>query len=77
MGAATLELRGDELDKPSRAMVVADIYEALTADRPYRAGMPVEKALAILEQERGDKLDGDAIDAWRRRCRGASETGAL
>ena len=44
-------------------MVVADIYEALTADRPYRPGMPVDKALGILEQERGTKLDGRAIDA--------------
>ena len=57
------KLRGDELDTPSRAMVVADIYEALTADRPYRPGMPVDKALGILEQERGTKLDGRAIDA--------------
>ena len=72
------KLRGDELDKPSRAMVVADIYEALTADRPYRAGMPVEKALAILEQERGDKLDGDAIDALAEAVSGRErETGAL
>lgn len=53
----------DELDAPSRALVVADIYEALTADRPYRAGMPVEKALSILDKERGTKLDADAVDA--------------
>ncbi|MEP7384453.1 MAG: HD-GYP domain-containing protein, partial [Gemmatimonadota bacterium] len=39
------KLRGDELDPPSRALVVADIYEALTADRPYRAGMSIEHAL--------------------------------
>ncbi|MDP1857881.1 MAG: HD domain-containing phosphohydrolase [Gemmatimonadaceae bacterium] len=56
-------LTGDELDTPSRVMVVADIYEALTADRPYRAGMSREKALSILEKDRGTKLDGDAIDA--------------
>lgn len=59
------KLRGDELDAPARAMVVADIYEALTAHRPYRAGMPVEQALAILEKERGAKLDADAIDALK------------
>ena len=56
-------LAGDQLDLPSRAMVVADIYEALTADRPYRAGMSPENALSILEKDRGTKLDGDAIDA--------------
>lgn len=57
------KLGSDELDAPSRALVVADIYEALTADRPYRAGMSPEKALSILEKERGTKLDADAIDA--------------
>jgi len=57
------KLTGEDLDLPSRAMVVADIYEALTADRPYRAGMRPAEALAIIEQERGTKLDADAIDA--------------
>lgn len=64
------KLRGDELDLPSRAMVVADIYEALTADRPYRAGMPIDTALSILEKERGSKLDGAAIDALAEAVRG-------
>jgi HD-GYP domain-containing protein (c-di-GMP phosphodiesterase class II) len=56
-------LRGDELDVPSRALVVADIHEALTADRPYRAGMPVERALGIREADRGTRLDAAAVDA--------------
>jgi putative nucleotidyltransferase with HDIG domain len=56
-------LGSDELDAPSRALVVADIYEALTADRPYRAGMSPERALSILDKERGTKLDADAVDA--------------
>ncbi|MGQ0643683.1 MAG: HD-GYP domain-containing protein [Gemmatimonadaceae bacterium] len=53
----------DELDPMARALVVADIYEALTADRPYRAGMQSEEALRIIERERGAKLDASAIDA--------------
>ncbi|MEO6447180.1 MAG: HD domain-containing phosphohydrolase, partial [Gemmatimonadaceae bacterium] len=57
------KLRGDEMDLPSRTMVVADIYEALTADRPYRAGMSPREALAVLERERGTRLDANAIDA--------------
>ncbi|MGQ0646447.1 MAG: HD domain-containing phosphohydrolase [Gemmatimonadaceae bacterium] len=56
-------LDGGELDVPSRALAVADIYEALTADRPYREGMPVEGALSILEREKGARLDADAVDA--------------
>lgn len=57
------KLTGDDLDRPSRALVVADIYEALTATRPYRAGLSADTALAILEKERGTTLDADAIDA--------------
>jgi putative nucleotidyltransferase with HDIG domain len=71
------KLRGDELDAPSRAMVVADIYEALTANRPYRAGMPIEQALGILEKERGTKLDGASIDALAAGVRGKAEEEGL
>ncbi|MGH7718285.1 MAG: HD-GYP domain-containing protein [Gemmatimonadaceae bacterium] len=56
-------LTGDRLDRMARALVVADIYEALTADRPYRARMSAEQALAILERDRRSKLDPLAIDA--------------
>jgi HD-GYP domain-containing protein (c-di-GMP phosphodiesterase class II) len=56
-------LAGDALDPSERVLVVVDIYEALTADRPYRAGMPPEKAFGILEQDRGTKLCPRALDA--------------
>ncbi len=32
-------------------MAVVDIYDALVTDRPYRKGMPLEKAVEILKQE--------------------------
>ncbi|HYW49577.1 MAG TPA: HD domain-containing phosphohydrolase, partial [Gemmatimonadaceae bacterium] len=51
------------LDLPARILVVSDIFEALTADRPYRAGMPIEAALAILERDRDTRLDGRVLDA--------------
>ena len=56
-------VRGDQLDRPARVLAVADIYEALTADRPYRAGMAPEQALGILRKERGAQLCPDAVDA--------------
>ena len=54
---------GTELDLPSRILVVSDIYDALTSDRPYRTGMGEEKATQILESERGTKLCPIALDA--------------
>jgi putative nucleotidyltransferase with HDIG domain len=56
-------LRGQQLDLSARLLAVADIYEALTADRPYRAGMAHAAAIEILARERGSALDGDAVDA--------------
>jgi len=53
---------GDSLDLPARILVVSDIYDALTSDRPYRAGMTEEQASAILDRERGTKLCPRALD---------------
>ena len=47
---------GDSLDLLSRILAVADIYDALSRDRPYRLAMPKEKALNILNKESGGKL---------------------
>ena len=54
---------GDGIDLPARILVVCDIYDALTSDRPYRRGMSEEQASAILERERGTKLCPRALDA--------------
>jgi HD-GYP domain-containing protein (c-di-GMP phosphodiesterase class II) len=47
----------------ARIVAVADVWEALTADRPYRAAMPLDSALAIMREESGDHLAADAVDA--------------
>lgn len=47
----------------TRIISVADFFDALTADRPYRAAMPVEQALSIMACEVGDAIDGDCYDA--------------
>jgi HD-GYP domain-containing protein (c-di-GMP phosphodiesterase class II) len=53
------KLAGDAIPVQSRMMTIADIYDALTAgDRPYKRGLPSDRALAILETEAGHgKLD--------------------
>jgi HD-GYP domain-containing protein (c-di-GMP phosphodiesterase class II) len=43
-----------------RVLAVADVYEALTADRPYRGPLPVEEALAIIDREVPHRLDARA-----------------
>ena len=48
---------------PMRVLAVADVYEALTADRPYRGPLPVEKALDIVSWEVPGRLDRGAFGA--------------
>jgi HD-GYP domain-containing protein (c-di-GMP phosphodiesterase class II) len=47
----------------SRALVVADIAEALLADRPYRAGLPWEEVLRVLKKEAGTGVCADSVAA--------------
>ena len=46
-----------EIDIDTRIVSVADVFDALTADRPYRAAMPVPKALAIIRADQGTAFD--------------------
>ena len=52
----------EQLDTGSRIMAVADIFSAITEVRPYRAGMPREKALAVLgENVKNESISGDIV----------------
>jgi HD-GYP domain-containing protein (c-di-GMP phosphodiesterase class II) len=56
-------LRGDELTMPMRLLAVADVYEALTSERPYRAAMRSDQALEVIRVESPHALDQDAAAA--------------
>lgn len=56
-------LRGDAIPPGGRVLAVADMFEALTANRPYRPALPEETALKILESERAIGLDPACLDA--------------
>ena len=67
-------LKGDEIVRETRIITTADIFDALTADRPYRAAMPVTKALAIMTDMVGTAIDTDCFEALRRALGRADET---
>jgi HD-GYP domain-containing protein (c-di-GMP phosphodiesterase class II) len=50
-------LAGESIPIYGRIIAVADAYDAMTSDRPYRKGMTHEKALAILEEGKGTQWD--------------------
>jgi HD-GYP domain-containing protein (c-di-GMP phosphodiesterase class II) len=56
-------LRGDDLTLPMRVLAVADVYEALTAERPYRHALAEEDALDIIRADVPSRLDADAFSA--------------
>ena len=43
-------LKGDQIALETRIITTADIFDALTADRPYRPAMPVTKALSVMAE---------------------------
>jgi putative two-component system response regulator len=56
-------LRGDEIPIEGRIAAVADVFDALTRDRPYRRAMPLGEAVLILADGRGSHFDPDVLDA--------------
>lgn len=58
-------LGGGEICRETRIVSVADVFDALTADRPYRAAMPVSKALGIMSNDIGTAFDPACVDALR------------
>lgn len=58
-------LTGDQLSLEVRIVTTADIFDALTADRPYRAAMPIDKALSIMTDMVGTQIDPVCFDALK------------
>jgi putative nucleotidyltransferase with HDIG domain len=59
-------LRASELTMPMRLLAVADVYEALTSDRPYRAALSSDDALAVIRADVPARLDGEVFRALER-----------
>jgi HD-GYP domain-containing protein (c-di-GMP phosphodiesterase class II) len=56
-------LTADELTMPMRVLAVADVYAALTVERPYRPAYPPYRALEMMRAQAPRRLDGDAFAA--------------
>ncbi len=56
-------LRGDAISLEARIVAVADVWDALTSDRPYRKAMPLAQAVALIRAEAGSRLDPRCVDA--------------
>jgi len=59
-------LTASRISMETRIVTTADIFDALTAERPYRGPMPLPKALGIMQEDVGPVLDKKCFDALKR-----------
>ena len=57
-------ISGERIDLGARILTVADVFDALTSNRPYRNAMAVEKALSIIIEGSGIEFDPEVVKAF-------------
>lgn len=57
-------LKGEEIPLVARIIAVADTYDAMVSTRPYRKGLPTEKAFAEIVKYSGTQFDPKVVDAF-------------
>jgi HD-GYP domain-containing protein (c-di-GMP phosphodiesterase class II) len=68
-------LNGDQISEIAKIVHVADVFDALTSDRPYHKGRTAEVAFEILYKGVGTDFDGDCVEALdRARAKGKART---
>jgi energy-coupling factor transport system substrate-specific component len=59
-------LKGDEIPRVAQIIAVADTFDAMYSDRPYRKRMNFDKAVSIMKEVKGTQLTEDVVDAFLR-----------
>jgi putative nucleotidyltransferase with HDIG domain len=59
-------LAAEQIPLEARILAVADSYDAMTSDRPYRKGMPTDTVLKIMEQFSRSQFDPDVLAVFER-----------
>jgi HD-GYP domain-containing protein (c-di-GMP phosphodiesterase class II) len=57
---------GEDINLYARILAVADCYDALTSDRPYRKGLPIATTVAMLREKSGRQFDPEVIEVFSR-----------
>jgi len=57
-------LGGEDISLGARILAVADVFDALVSDRPYRKGMELKRTLEIIKQESGTQFDPKVVQAF-------------
>ena len=57
-------LKDDEIPRGARIMCVADVFDALTSERPYRPRMPIGQALSVIREGAGSHFDPEVVELF-------------
>ncbi|QHI97856.1 response regulator [Xylophilus rhododendri] len=57
-------LKGEEIPLAGRIVAIADVFDALTSERPYKNAWPVEKALDLLREQAGQHFDPTLVELF-------------
>jgi HD-GYP domain-containing protein (c-di-GMP phosphodiesterase class II) len=57
-------LAGEDIFLPARIFMLADTFDAMTTDRPYRRAMSIDAALEEVERHAGTQFDPEVARAW-------------
>lgn len=58
--------KGNEIPPEARLFAIVDVFDALTAKRPYKEPLCAEEALLTMETERGTHFDPSYLDAFKK-----------
>ena len=59
-------IKGDEIPRAAQIIAVADTFDAMYSNRPYRNRMNFEKVVSIIKEVSGTQLTEDVVDAFLR-----------
>ncbi|MEX2529201.1 MAG: HD domain-containing phosphohydrolase [Gemmatimonadota bacterium] len=59
-------LKGEEIPLVGRIVAIADVFDALTTDRPYKESWSVERAVAFIESQAGQHFDPDLVRSFHK-----------
>jgi putative two-component system response regulator len=65
-GSGYAGIRGTDIALAGRIVAIADVFDALTQQRPYKPAWPVADAIAEIDRQRGRQFDPDVVDAFLR-----------
>jgi putative two-component system response regulator len=60
------KLKGEQIPLAARLFAVADVWDALTSDRPYRPAWSKEEALTFIREQSGSHFDPQVVDFFFR-----------